>query len=69
MSLLFIQFSRGTGYVDGQPHDQLRMRCAGYQTLGDRYRGEVKVLADRVRIFPPPGEDGKPEKPEDVRVE
>ena len=68
MSLLFIRFSRGTGNNDGQPYDQLLMRCVGYRNLGDRYRGDVKVLADRVRIFPPPDEIEKPAKPVDLRI-
>jgi len=72
MSLMFIRFSRGTGFSDGRPDDQLGMRCVGQQALGDRYRGEVKLLPGRVRIFPPP--DPAPEeeetqaKPLDVRI-
>ena len=67
-SLIFIRFSRGIGNNDGQPYDQLLMRCMGHHNLGDCYRGDVKVLADRVRIFPPPDEDEKPVPPVDVRI-
>lgn len=50
MDLMLVKFSTGTILYEGQKTEQLLMTVVGYQSLGDRYEGEIRIEGNKVII-------------------
>ncbi len=50
MALVFIKFCEGEIFSEGKREKQLLMSIVGIYSLGDRYKGKIKVYPDKVFI-------------------
>ncbi|MBM3882794.1 MAG: hypothetical protein FJ387_24235 [Verrucomicrobia bacterium] len=67
-SLLFVRFSIGQPRPDYVPGEvPLRLECAGWETLGDRWRGTLELRGDHVRVEAVDRQTGRPEPAADYR--